>query len=191
MAIRLTRQPLIGHGLILLTLLGSLGVARVVYVDPRLRELKALEADRMRISTQLTDLQRGIQEMELWAKEHPGQDFLTFRSRHALPARQMVSSFLQALSEIAKRNHIRTELIQPVGVPADEVVADASGTPVTYRKAEIRFRVHSIYRDLGEYLREIEAMDQLVVVRAVGVQYEAGSYPNLGTDVTIWLYGTP
>ena len=34
-------------------------------------------------------------------------------------------------------------------------------------------------------------MDQLVVVRSVGVQYEAATYPLLVADVTIWLYGTP
>ncbi len=191
MAIQLTRQPLIGHGLIVLVLLGSLGVARVVYVDPRLRELKSLESDRVRIATQLTDLQRGIQEMERWAREHPGEDFLNFRSRHALPAGEMVSSFLRALAEIAKRHDVRTELIQPAGTPLDEVVADASGTPVTYRKAQVQFRLWATYRDLGEYLREIESMDQLVVVRSVGVQYDAATYPDLVADVTIWLYGTP
>jgi len=185
------RQPLVGHGLIVLVLLGSLGVTRVVYVDPKLRELKSLEADRVRIATQLTDLQRGIQEMERWAREHPGEDFLNFRSRHALPAKEMVSSFLRAVAENAKRHDVRTELIQPAGTPLDEVVADASGTPVTYRKAELQFRLWASYRDLGEYLREIESMDQLVVVRSVAVQYEASSYPVLVSDVTIWLYGTP
>ena len=191
MAIRLMRQPLIGHGLIVLALLGSIGVARVVYVDPRLRELKTLEADRMRIASQLTDLQRGIQEMESWAREHPGEDFLNFRSRHALPAREMVSSFLRTLAEIAKRHIVKTELIQPAGSPLDEVVADALGTPVTYRKSELRFRLYATYRDLGEYLREIESMDQLVVVRSIGLQYEASSYPDIVADVAIWLYGTP
>ncbi|TMQ66010.1 MAG: hypothetical protein E6K79_03895 [Candidatus Eisenbacteria bacterium] len=191
MAIRLKRQPLIGHGLIVVALLGSIGVARAVYVEPRLRELKALESDRIRIATQLTDLQRGIQEMETWAREHPGEDFLTFRSRHALPAGEMVSSFLRSLAEIAKRHNVRTELIQPAGTPLDEVVADASGIPVTYRKAELRFRLWASYRDLGEYLKEIESMDQLVVVRSVGVQYEAANYPDLVSDVAIWLYGTP
>ena len=191
MAIQIWRQPLVGHGLIVLVLLSSLGVARVVYVDPRLRELKSLESDRVRIATQLTDLQRGIQEMERWAREHPGEDFLNFRSRHALPAREMVSSFLRAVAEIAKRHDVRTELIQPAGSSLDEVVADASGTPVTYRKAQLQFRLYATYKDLGEYLREIESMDQLVVVRSVGVQYEATAYPDLVSDVTIWLYGTP
>jgi len=191
MAVRLMRHPLIGHGLTVAVLLGSIAVARVVFVDPRLRELKGLEADRIRIATQVTDLQRGIQEMERWGREHPGEDFLTFRSRHALPAREMVSSFLRALADIAKRHNVRTELIQPAGSPLDEVVSDASGTPVTYRKTELRFRLWASYRDLGEYLREIESMDQLVVVRSVGVQYEAANYPDLVSDVTIWLYGTP
>jgi hypothetical protein len=191
MAIRVVRQPLIGHGLIVIVLLGSIGVARAVYVDPRLRELKSLESDRIRIAAQLTDLQRGIQEMEQWAREHPGEDFLNFRSRRALPAGEMVSSFLRAVAEIAKRHDVRTELIQPAGTPVDEVVSDASGTPVTYRKAELQFRLYASYRGLGEYLREIESMDQLVVVRSVGVQYEATSYPDLVSDVTIWLYGTP
>lgn len=188
---RLFKQPLIGHGVIVAVLLGSIGVTRVVYVDPKLRELKVLESDRMKISSQLTDLQRGIQEMERWAREHPGQDLLTFRSRRALPAREMVSKFLGALADIAERNKVRTELIQPAGGLADEVVADASGTPVTYRKADLRFHLDAQYRDLGEYLREIESMDQLVVVRSVALRYDAASYPGHSADVAIWIYGTP
>lgn len=188
---RLSRQPLIGHGLIVAVLLGSIGVTRVVYVDPKIRELNVLEADRMRISAQLTDLQSGIQEMERWAREHPGQDLLTFRSRRALPAREMVPKFLGALAGIAERNKVRTELIQPAGGLTDEVVADASGTPVSYRKADLRFHLVAEYRDLGEYLREIESMDQLVVVRSVALRYEPTSYPKHSADVAIWIYGTP
>ncbi len=185
------RQPLIGHGLIVLVLLASVGVARVVYVDPRLKELKGLEADRMRIGGQLEDLQRGIQEMERWAGEHPDRDLLTFRSRRALPVGEMVSGFLRAVADIAERNHVATELIQPAGAPMDEVVSDASGSPVTYRKAELRFKVYAAYRSLGDYLREIEAMDQLVIIRSVAVHYNAPSYPEQVADVAIWLYGTP
>ncbi len=191
MAFRIHRQPLIGHGLIVAMLLGSIGVTRVTYVDPKLRELKVLESDRIRISTQLTDLQKGIQEMEQWAKEHPGEDLLTFRARRALPAREMVSKFLDALGDIADRNHVRTVLIQPAGEPTNEVVADASGNPVAYRKADLRFHLYAAYRDMGEYLREIESMDQLVVVRSIGLRYDAETYPDLVADVAIWLYGTP
>ena len=64
MAFQVHRQPLIGHGLIVAMLLGSIGAARIAYVDPKLRELSVLQADQVRISTQLTDLQKGIQEME-------------------------------------------------------------------------------------------------------------------------------
>lgn len=190
MALRL-QQPLVGHGLIVAVLLGSIGVAQVTYVDPKNRELKVLEADRIRISTQLTDLQSGIQEMERWAQTHPGEDLLTFRARRALPAREMVSKFLGALGEIAERNHVRTEIIQPAGEVTNEVVADASGNPVTYRKADLRFHLYATYRDLGEYLREIESMDQLVVIRSIGLRYDAASYPDLVADVAVWLYGTP
>lgn len=191
MAFRVHRQPLVGHGVIVAVLLASIGVARVAYVDPKVRELKVLEADRVRISTQLTDLQKGIQEMERWAKEHPGEDLLTFRARRALPAREMVSRFLDALGDIADRNDVRTVLIKPAGELTNEVVADASGNPVAYRKADLRFHLYAKYRDMGEYVREIESMDQLVVVRSIGLRYDAEIYPDLVADVVIWLYGTP
>ena len=185
------RQPLIGHALIIGALLASIGVARVVYVDPKMRELKRLQTERSRYGGQLEDLQHGIQDMDGWAREHPGQDLLSYRSRHALPARDMVPGFLLALVPIAERNHVRTELIQPMGTALSEVVSDASGSPVAYRKAELRFRLWATYRDLGEYLKEIEAMDQLVMVRSVAIQYDAQNYPELAADVAIWLYGTP
>lgn len=191
MAFQVHRQPLIGHGLIVAMLLGSIGAARIAYVDPKLRELSVLQADRVRISTQLTDLQKGIQEMEQWAKDHPGEDLLTFRARRALPAREMVSKFLDALGDIADKNHVRTVLIQPAGGLTSEVVSDAAGNPVAYRKADLRFHLYAGYRDMGEYLREIESMDQLVVVRSIGLRYDAATYPALVADVTIWLYGTP
>ena len=62
---------------------------------------------------------------------------------------------------------------------------------MTYRKAELRFRFYATYQELGEYLGEIESMDQLVVVRSVSLQYNGTTYPELAADVTIWLYGTP
>lgn len=191
MTLAALRQPLIGHGVVVGVLLVSIGVARVAYVDPKMRELKRLESERSRYGAQLEDLQRGIQDMDGWARAHPGQDFLTYRSRHALPAREMVPGFLLALVPIAERNRVRTEVIQPTGTAMSEVVTDAAGASVAYRKAELRFRLWAGYRDLGEYLKEIEAMDQLVMVRSIAVQYEASNYPELAADVAIWLYGTP
>src|SRR5437867_3585673 len=45
-------------------------------------------------------------------------------------------------------------------------------------------------QDLGEYLGDIEALDQLVVVRSIAMQ-SGMPQPELAADVTIWLYGTP
>ena len=86
---------------------------------------------------------------------------------------------------------VKTELIQPAGVPQDVATTDASGRSETYRKSELRFRLQAPYRALGEYLREVEAMDQLVVVRSVMIRNEAPRDDDLTADVAIWLYGTP
>lgn len=185
------RQPYLGHVLILAVLLASVGVTRAVYVDPKAREAKSLRAEQERLHAELADLARGLQEMEAWKRGHPGDDVSRYGARRARSAREMVASFLRGVTPIANRWRVGTELIQPVGALADETVTDAQGHAMVYRRAEIRFRLYASYRDLGEYLRDLEAMDQLVVVRSVAVQYNAPSYPELVDDVTIWLYGTP
>ena len=184
------RHPLVGHAAILASLVLSIGVVRTVYVEPRVREAKALRSGEQRLQTELVDLQSGIQEMEGWAKAHPGQDLWTFHVRKALPSRDMVAGFLRSLVPLANRHKVKTELIQPAGSLMDETVSDAAGNPMTYRRAELRFRIHAKYQDLGEYMGDIEALDQLVVVRSLSVQSGAPQ-PELAADVTIWLYGTP
>lgn len=185
------RQPYLGHVLIVALLLASVGVTRAVYVDPKLREAKSLHAEQERLQADLADLSRGLQDLEAWKRAHPGEDASQFASRRARPAREMVASFFREVTPIADRWRVGTELIQPAGAMTDETVTDSRGAAVTYRRVELRFRFYASYRDLGEYLREVEGMDQLVVVRAVALQYNAPSYPELAADVTIWLYGTP
>lgn len=185
------RQPYLGHLLIAGLLLASIGVVRAVYVDPRDREAKSLRAERGRLEADLADLQRGLQDLEAWQRSHPGEDASRFRARRARPAREMVSAFLREVTPIADRWKVKTELIQPAGVPQDVVTTDAAGRSETYRKSELRFRLQAPYRALGEYLREVEAMDQLVVVRSVMIRNEAPRDDDLTADVTIWLYGTP
>lgn len=185
------RQPFLGHVLILALLLASVGVTRAVYVDPKDREAKALRSEQERLLADLADLSRGLQDLEAWKEAHPGEDASQFASRRARPAREMVAAFFREVTPIADRWRVGTELIQPVGVLTDETVTDSRGEAVTYRRSELKFRFYATYRDLGEYLREVEAMDQLVVVRGVALQYNAPTYPELAADVTIWLYGTP
>ncbi len=185
------RHPLIGHAAIFAVFLVSVGVARSVYVAPRQRELGTLRAGEQRLAAELSDLQRGIQEMDGWARAHPGQDLWTFHARRALPARDMVAGFLRAIVPMADRHQVGTQLIQPAGALIDQTVSDASGAPITYRRAELRFRLIARYQDLGEYLKEVESMDQLVVVRSVSIQQSGSVYPELAADVTIWLFGTP
>jgi Tfp pilus assembly protein PilO len=184
-------HPLVGHGIILVGLVAGIGVTRAVYLEPRAREVSALRAEELQLGARLADVRAGLEEMNTWAREHPGLDLLTFHARRALPVREMVPSFLAALVPVANRYGVTTELIQPAGAPVDETVTGGSGQPVTYRKVELRFRVYAGYRNFGEYLREIESMDQLVIVRSVAVQYHAPTYPELVADVAIWVYGTP
>ena len=185
------RQPYLGHALILASLVASVGVMRAVYIDPRAREAKALHAEQIQIERELADLQRGLQELDAWQRTHPGEDASRYSARQALPARDMVAAFLRDVTPIADRWEVGTELIQPAGTLSDVVTTDASGRTETFRKAELRFRLFASYKSLGEYLREVEAMNQLVIVRSVAVRYNAPSEPELSADVTIWLYGIP
>lgn len=185
------RQPYLGHLVIVGVLLASLGVVRTVYVDPRDKEAKRLRSERAQLEADLADLQHGIQDMDAWQRSHPGEDASRFSARRALPSGEMVSAFLRDLAPIAERWQVRTELIQPAGTLEDVATTDASGRTETYRKAELRFRLDADYRALGEYLREVEAMDQLVVVRSVGIRADAPRGAELSADLAIWLYGTP
>jgi Tfp pilus assembly protein PilO len=169
----------------------ALGVTHVAWLEPRERERKALEGREARLRGEIADLQEGIQQMDLWMRANPGTDGLRGRLKRVAPAGTMVTSLLDALATIGAEHGIRTELIQPVGAPVDEVVTDASGAAVAYRKAEIRFRMEARYRDVGEYLAEVESLDQLVVVRSVALRHEASTAPRLVADVTLWVYGTP
>lgn len=185
------RQPYLGHLVIVGVLLLSIGVVRAVYVEPRAREAKSLHGERERMEADLADLQRGLQDLDSWERAHPGEDASHYAARRARPSREMVAAFLREVTPIADRWKVGTELIQPVGALTDVATTDAAGGTDTYRKAELRFRLTASYQNLGEYLREVEAMDQLVVVRAVDIRYEAPTAPDLSTDVTLWLYGTP
>lgn len=184
------RQPYLGHLVIAGVLLASLGLVRAVYVDPRDRESKQLRAERGRLEADLADLQHGLQDMDAWQRAHPGEDASRFAARHARPSREMVPVFLREVAPIADRWNVKTELIQPAGTPLDVTTTDASGRTESYRKAELRFRLFASYRALGEYLREVETMDQLVVVRSVTIRADAPRDWELSADVAIWLYGT-
>lgn len=184
------RQPYLGHLLIVVLLLASLGVVRAVYVTPRDREARALRAERARLEADLADLRRGLTELGAWERAHPGEDASRFSARRARPARAMVAEFLRRSAPIADRWGVRTERIQSAGMPVDVTTAGASGEAEAYRRVELRFRIDAPYRPLGEYLREVEAMDQLVVVRSVSIR-NASKAPELSADVTVWLFGIP
>ena len=185
------RQPYVGHIVIAAALVASVAVVRTIYVDPRDRETHSLRAERSRLEADLADLQHGLQEMDAWQRAHPGEDASRFSARRALPSQTMVAAFLRDVTPIANRWGVKTELIQPAGTPVDVTTTDASGKTEVYRKVELRFRLYAAYRPLGEYLREVEAMDQLVVARSVAVHADAPKAAELSADVTIWLYGTP
>jgi len=185
------RHPFVGHAAIVALFVVSVGVTRVAYIAPREHEAQNLRADGARLHAELEDVESGLREMDGWARAHPGQDLWSFHVRRALPSGEMTAAFLRAIVPIAERHHVATELIQPAGLPADVTVTDTAGNPITYRKAELRFRLIAEYQDLGEYLSEVETMDQLVVVRSVSLRQEGAKRPALAAEVLIWLYGTP
>jgi Tfp pilus assembly protein PilO len=185
------QHPLAGHALIVVMLLASIGLTRAVYLEPRSREIRALRVDETKVRAQILDLQAGLEDMKAWARAHPGRDLLAFQVRRPRPVRDMVPAFLTALAPIATRYRVQTEVIQPAGTPTDTSIPDAAGQPVVYRRVDLRLRVYASYQDLGEYLHEVESLDQLVVVHSVSIQYHAPTYPSLVADVAIWVYGTP
>jgi hypothetical protein len=185
------RRPFVGHGIILAVLVASVGVTRAALVGPRERERRTLESEAVLLASRLEDFQRGAGAMDAWARANPGRDPGAPWGRRVPPARTMVASFLSALAPIAGRHQVSTEQIEPEGAAVDEVVADAAGAPVAYQRVELRFRIAAAYRNLGEYLREIEGLDQMVVVRSVDVRFDPARYPRLIAVATMWLYGTP
>lgn len=188
---RYLRQPYLGHVAILAVLIASVGIARAVWIEPRARETASLRTEAVRLEAEITDLEDGVRALDAWKRAHPGRAADRYDARRALPARSMVAAFLRDVAPAADRWKVGTELIQPAGALVDETVPDDAGRSITYRRAELRFRLTAPYRALGAYLADVEAMDQLVVVRSVNVAFDARAYPDLTADVTIWLYGTP
>jgi hypothetical protein len=183
-------KPYLGHILIAAALVGSIGVVRAVYVDPRAREVNGLRAERGRLEASLSDYGRGVKDLDDWRRTHPGADAWRLPARRPLPARAMVAAFLRDVAPIEDRWKIRTERILPGDAPIQVTATDAAGATQTYGKVELRFHVTATYAGLEEYLRGVEAMDQLVVVRSVAFRHEPPTSPDLSAEVTIWLYGT-
>ena len=191
MSISEIRRPVLRWGLFALLLVVSLGAARAVYVDPREREIRKLRVEVGLLRGQLGDLRGGIEAMEVWSREKPGLDPTAGRVRRARPASTMVASFLDALGPIGSGHGVATQRIDPVGVPEIEVVADPMGAALPLRRTDLRFRLRGSYRALGGYLRDVEELDQYVVVRSVSIRSEPGIYPELVADVGFRIYGTP
>ena len=183
-------KPYLAHILIAAALVGSIGLVRTVYVDPRAREVKSLRAERGRLEADVADYGRGMKDLDAWRRTHPGADAWRLPARRPLPARAMVASFLRDVAPIEDRWKIHTERILPAGAPTVVTATDAAGQTEAYGKVELRFHVTASYGALEEYLRGVEAMDQLVVVRSVAFRHEPPTSPDLSAEVTIWLYGT-
>ncbi|HEU5311971.1 MAG TPA: type 4a pilus biogenesis protein PilO [Candidatus Eisenbacteria bacterium] len=172
-------------------LIVSVGFVHALYVEPRTREAKALDARRAALEAELQDLTRGVSEMAAWSKANPGEDALEARHRKALPARAMVPAFLEALDAIAERHGIATESIVPAESIEDVPVADETGKPVVLHRIELRFRISGSYRGLAAYVKDVEALDQLVLVRSLNVRFDAARYPDLAADAVFWVHGIP
>lgn len=163
-------------------LVASIGIVRVVYVGPRVRESNALRAREALLRTELDDLQRGAREIQ-GAPNGSSQGV-----RRALPARDMVSGFLKALGPIAARHGIWTESIEPTRAE-DEVEAGDAASGSVYRKVALRLRIAGAYRDLAEYVADVERIDQVVLVRSVTIRFDPSQYPRLESEVIFWVYG--
>ncbi len=187
----ITRAPWFGHALVLASLVVALGVVNAAWIAPREKERRVLATRETTLRTELADLQAGLGEMDAWRQAHPATDGMRGRLKRALPAGTMVASLLDALAAVSVRHGVRTELIRPAGLPVEEVIPDASGAAVAYRKVDLRLRLEAPYQAIGSYLADVESLDQLVVVRSVALRHEASLAPRLVADVSLWIYGTP
>lgn len=187
---RLARNPFARLGVLAALLAVSVGAARSLYVDPRIRETRVLETEAARLRGELEDLGQGYAAMEQWSREHPGKAVTAVGARRARPAEHAVAAFLDAMGGIAERHDVKTDRIEPVGAPGTRTAVDASGQTVSFRVVDLRFHWAAGYRELADCLREIEGLDQLVVVRSVAVRLAPESYPKLDLDVVVRVYGT-
>jgi Tfp pilus assembly protein PilO len=178
------RNPVVRAALFLGIILALLGAVRAAFVDPRTREAKLLRSRGESLRAKLGDLEAGALEEESWAKEHP-EGASEVPARRALPARRMVSGFLRALGPIAAKHGVSTQTIEPGRAEDAEAVAGGA----TYRKAELRLRIEATYFDLAQYLADVEKMDQVVLVRSVGIRFDRARYPELSAEVVFWVYG--
>ncbi|HEX5031138.1 MAG TPA: hypothetical protein VFX78_06750 [Candidatus Eisenbacteria bacterium] len=188
---RSVRHPVVRLALLVLVLVVSTGAVRAVYVGPREREAAELKARYGSLAAKVDDLQRGIGDLAAWSNAHPAERAEATRGRQAPPARELVPAFLKALEPIAARHGIVTETIDPVGPPAEETVPGLSGRPVRLLRQSLRFRLRGAYRDIAEYVREVDGMSAFVMARTVALRYDGTGYPALQAEVRFDLYGAP
>jgi len=187
---RIIRNPFARLGILVAILAASVAAARSLYVDPRVRETRVLETEEARLRGELEDLGQGYAAMEEWARQHPGEPVTNVTTRRARPAEHAVAAFLDALGGIAERHGIQTDAIEPVGSPEQKTALDPSSQAVSFRVVDLRFHWAAGYRELADCLREIEGLDQLVVVRSLAMKFAPESYPKLDVSVVVRVYGT-
>jgi Tfp pilus assembly protein PilO len=187
----LVQAPWFGHAVVIAAMIAAIGIVNVAWVAPREKERAVLGTQEASLRDELEDLQAGIAEMELWRRGQADLAMAAGKAKRALPAGSMVSSLLDALAEVGKRHGVRADLNQPAGLPSEETIPDAAGAAVTYRKVDLRLRLEAPYRQVGQYLSDVEKLDQLVVIRSVTLRHEAALAPRLIADVSLWIYGTP
>ena len=174
------RHPVVRLGLLALTLVVSVGAVRAVYVGPREREVAVLKARSISLAVKVNDLERGIGDLAAWSNAHPAENAEAARGRIAPPARALVPAFLKAL-----------EPIDPVGAPVEETVPGLNGAPARLVRQSLRFRIRGAYRDLAEYVREVDDMSSFVMARSVTLRFDNTGYPALQAEVRFDLYGAP
>jgi hypothetical protein len=185
------RHPVVRLALLALVLGLSVGAARAVYIGPREREASELKARSGSLAAKLEDLERGMGDLTAWSNGHPAESAEAARGRVAPPARVLVPAFLKALEPIASRQGVVTETIDPVGAPAEETVPGLNGAPARLVRQSLRFRIRGAYRDLAEYVREVDGMSAFVIVRSVTLRFDNTGYPALQAEVRFDLYGAP
>lgn len=188
---RSVRHPVVRLALLVLVLAVSTGAVRAVYVGPREREAAELKARYGALADKVDDLERGVGDLAAWSSAHPAESAQAARGRKAPPMRELVPAFLTSLEPIAARHGIVTETIDPTGPPTDETVPGLAGAPVRLVRQSLRFRLRGSYRDLAEYVREVDGMSAFVMTRTVALRYDGASYPALQAEVRFDLYGAP
>ena len=154
---------------------------------PREREASELKARSGSLAAKVEDLERGMGDLAAWSNGHPAENAGAARASGS-PASSCRHSWRR--SSRSRRGTIVTETsIRGRARRGDG--PGLNGAPARLVRQSLRFRIRGRYRDLAEYVREVDGMSAFVIVRSVTLRFDNTGYPALQAEVRFDLYGAP